>query len=606
MRAALVACLAAASLAGGCDCGSPKIQGGPGRDAATNADDAGHGRDGGFGDDGGPGCGWSGCAPGLRCAYGHCVPDVPCDGAGECQDDAWCDAGACVPWGVPAGHEVDDDCTREVAVGTFRPTVQCEWSGPPAGDPFPTSVHVLSTPAVVDFDFDDDPETIHPSIVFVSDDGVDGSSELPTGVVRVIDGGTCAHQYTIDAHLTSHSSPPAIGDLDGDGRAEFATAGLANYVVYDLDCVPGGGTGECGTGRVDGILWQMPSQDASSNRTGSSVFDFEGDGAAEAVYADECFVRVYQGATGDVLYSQYRSSCTWYENPIVADTDGDYNAELVVPSNLNCSPAGCPTCGVVCSLNVDGDLVDQLFAGLRCEEDSDCPTASSACDEGYCRCAADDECCPEGGCTAVGWRCAPPPAGTPGAGNTCRARHPEGTWGIRVYSDHADRWVDSRRVWNQHAYSVTNIEEDGTVPATSDVAPNWLEPGLNDFRANVQGSNDPLASPDLTVAGRFDCEADGTPILFAELCNRGTEPIGAGAGVVFRDGGAALCEAAAGGILDPGECEEVSCAWPADLDPPIDEPRDVDLEVDPDHAILECHEANNAGRIADVRCVTIE
>ena len=99
----------------------------------------------------------------------------------------------------------------------------------------------------------------------------------------------------------------------------------------------------------------------------------------------------------------------------------------------------------------------------------------------------------------------------------CRARHPQGAWGVRVYSDHADRWVDSRRIWNQHAYSVTHIEEDGTVPATSDVAPNWLEPGLNDFRANVQGSNDPLASPDLTVVGRYVCDDDALPVLFAQI-----------------------------------------------------------------------------------------
>ena len=32
------------------------------------------------------------------------------------------------------------------------------------------------------------------------------------------------------------------------------------------------------------MLWSQRSQDMSSNVTGSSVFDFEGDGRAEAVY----------------------------------------------------------------------------------------------------------------------------------------------------------------------------------------------------------------------------------------------------------------------------------------------------------------------------------
>ena len=58
------------------------------------------------------------------------------------------------------------------------------------------------------------------------------------------------------------------------------------------------------------------------------------------VYADECFVRVYNGTDGDVLFSQYRSSCTWFENPVVADVDGNFRADLVVPSNLACSQGG--------------------------------------------------------------------------------------------------------------------------------------------------------------------------------------------------------------------------------------------------------------------------
>ena len=90
------------------------------------------------------------------------------------------------------------------------------------------------------------------------------------------------------------------------------------------------------------------------------------------------------------------------------------------------------------------------------------------------------------------------------------------------------------------------------------------------------------------------------------MCNRGTEPVGAGAGVAFRDGDAVVCTAAAPGILDPGECDEVSCGWPADANPPAQVARDVELEVDPDHAVLECHEVNNRGTVAGVRCVTIE
>ncbi|MDP3278839.1 MAG: VCBS repeat-containing protein [Deltaproteobacteria bacterium] len=150
------------------------------------------------------------------------------------------------------------------------------------------------------------------------------------------------------------SGPPTIADFDGDGRAEFATAGGAQYVVFDLDCVPGGTATRCvqPTPRMDGVLWSRPSQDRSSNVTGSSVFDFDADGRAEAVYADECFLRVYEGGTGRVVYSAPRSSGTAYENPVIADVDGDYRSEIVSTVNDYAGALGCPA-------------TDPLFAASR-------------------------------------------------------------------------------------------------------------------------------------------------------------------------------------------------------------------------------------------------
>lgn len=45
-------------------------------------------------------------------------------------------------------------------------------------------------------------------------------------------------------------------------------------------------------------------------------------------------------------------------------------------------------------------------------------------------------------------------------------------------------WVRTRRVWNQYTYHVTNVEEDGSIPAVEPA--NWAQPGLNDFRQNKQ------------------------------------------------------------------------------------------------------------------------
>jgi hypothetical protein len=111
-------------------------------------------------------------------------------------------------------------------------------------------------------------------------------------------------------HDRGHRRPPTIADFDGDGRVEFASAGATAYNVFDPDCRGTPDPQFCPSLTTTGVAWSQPSQDLSSNVTGSSVFGFDGDGRAEIVYGDECFTRVYDGRTGTVYYSRYRTSCT--------------------------------------------------------------------------------------------------------------------------------------------------------------------------------------------------------------------------------------------------------------------------------------------------------
>ncbi|HWB79894.1 MAG TPA: hypothetical protein VG755_33245 [Nannocystaceae bacterium] len=53
---------------------------------------------------------------------------------------------------------------------------------------------------------------------------------------------------------------------------------------------------------------------------------------------------------------------------------------------------------------------------------------------------------------------------------------------VQVIRDVQDRWIQARRIWNQHAYHVTNVREDGTVPAVQ--PKNWQS--LNTFRTQAQ------------------------------------------------------------------------------------------------------------------------
>jgi hypothetical protein len=53
---------------------------------------------------------------------------------------------------------------------------------------------------------------------------------------------------------------------------------------------------------------------------------------------------------------------------------------------------------------------------------------------------------------------------------------------VTVIKDAQDRWIQARRIWNQHAYHVTNVREDGVIP--KQMGKSWKL--LNTFRTNSQ------------------------------------------------------------------------------------------------------------------------
>ncbi|MGH7295926.1 MAG: hypothetical protein ACRELB_13375, partial [Polyangiaceae bacterium] len=596
-----------------------------------------------FGDDGPGGnpqqtCD-AGCPNGTTCDFGVCLPPQPaCVTNGDCQDDTYCSAGQCVPYGSPPANATNDPgCKQSVPPGAFAPTVRCEFSSAPAGDPFPQHLDVQATPVVVSFDKVLEGTSAIPSIVAPFTATVPGGYTEVQGIVRILKGTDCSLQanlggidldgdgvidwvnspsavaagdlngdgvaeivvymgdrttvaftrtapntwkplwpkvkatladgvtlfvsmadgvydlapgsgtsldvwsspsihdldddgvpeiiregYVIDgatgkvraqppasyasysvgippvladmngdgkveltngAHVwqfdgaantwtpmasyegtttapgwvgvadfdpydgkkapelavattgtlsiyaLDHSvfmnmsipvpggggGPPTIADYDHDGLPEVGLAGQDYYTVFDPDCQatprPGGKCGDrthcdfaAGGACTDYILWSRKTQDHSSKITGSSVFDFAGAGTPQVVYADECFARVMSGFDGTVLFSQYHSSCTWIENPIVADVTGDFHSEIVVPSNLAC---GTGNAGIPCG-QLDANGVDSTFVGAQCQVNGDC--VSGTCDQGYCRCTTTAQCCPlndDAKCLEAGTQCAP-------------------------------------------------------------------------------------------------------------------------------------------------------------------------------------------------------
>jgi len=313
----------------------------------------------------------------------------------------------------------------------------------------------------------------------------------------------------------SGGGPPTIADFNGDGTPDVGVAAGVGYAVFDGAALMNPGVANDGT-----LLWITPAQDCSSRRTGSSVFDFDGNGSAEVVYGDEQYLRIYDGATGAVVLQECNTTGTLEEYPLVADVDNDGHADIVVISND--------------------------YHSILCPDD----------------------------------------------GSQQR--------GLRVFGD--DQWVRTRRVWNQHAYHVTNVEEDGTIPTVEQ--PNWSVDGLNNFRQNVQPEGE-FAAPDLVASVIGICTPTDFGVI-ARVRNLGRAAVPQGVPIGFYEGdpsagGSLLGTELTTKILYPAEAEDIELLLP-DASPELSGGEiDVWVVVDdgmPPHPWEECRTENNSAHAA--------
>ena len=384
-------------------------------------------------------------------------------------------------------------------------------------------------PGVGDFDKDGKPEAVL----------------VGNGKVWILDGTTGATLLgPFNLPGNGSGGPPTVADFDGDGKPEIGVAQANFYSVLKPDFV----------GKVINLLWKMPNHDLSSSVTGSSVFDFEGDGKAEVVYADECFLWVFDGATGAVRYATSTTSFTATEASLLADIDGDGHAEMLKFSNA----------------------ADPSANGWKCMNANGQPTTVNG----------------------VTW--VPGPA----LGKSYR--------GMVALGDKANSWVGTRTLWNEHTYHVSNICDDrddaceapnvyGSIPKVE--KKNWALPWLNNFRQNVQDKGI-FDAPDATLSLRVDCTDPVMAHPAVRNIGLASLPPGVNVGIYVKGASDTLVgQVQTTHALYPGQTEELSLA----LDPALANKSQsfvAKILIDPMNVTFhECHEDNNESGVEKADCV---
>jgi hypothetical protein len=126
--------------------------------------------------------------------------------------------------------------------------------------------------------------------------------------------------------------------------------------------------------------------------------------------------------------------------------------------------------------------------------------------------------------------------------------------GVFVFSDPAERWMPTRRVWNQQAYHITNIRSDGTLPPHE--TQSWSPAGYNNYRVSAQTKG---TAPDFVVSLGADLSMCPDALtLVATVANAGTQGAPAGVTVDFSSGGTLLGSAMTTMALLPGATQALT------------------------------------------------
>jgi hypothetical protein len=338
-----------------------------------------------------------------------------------------------------------------------------------------------------------------------------------------------------------------VGDFDADPRGEIVIVWSGNVSLMDDDC---------------SLLWTVPLPGGGTGGA-PTIADLDHDGQPEIAVAGATRLVVF-GADGSVKWEQpVQGGASGVSGSTAFDLEGDGQMELIHAAGS--------------SLRIyDGATGAVRFTA---------PHSSATLYESPVIVDVDAD----GSAEIIV------------ATNSASLMGPAG---IQVLGDRVYGWVSTRRIWNQHAYAVVNVHDDGSIPERPGVP--WSPPGSNTFRVNWQGPGigRPVPAVDLVVSEvATECPSAADQLtLQAWVHNEGEAEAAAGLSVAFYAGAPhpALTLLGVGTLeqpVPPGEGTTVTLQVPPFSRGPVEIFAAIDDDGTGHGHQAECHENNNMASV---------
>ena len=354
---------------------------------------------------------------------------------------------------TPAIGDIDNDGLVEIVAlssnlqvaawehdGTMKWSKAVAWGNGEQNQP----MHYSNAAALADVDNDGDVEIITAHLLldhmgntvqtFPKTAGQWGASTAADldddGDLEIVLGNAAYHHDGQLAYTTNlKAGYPQVADMDDDGKPEII---LTN--VDGLNLIEDDGTVTYQSLRPTGdpvgfTTWLRPA----------TIHDFDGDGLAEYAVSSANNYTVYQ-PDASIHWSAPVNDSSGIAAGTAFDFLGDGLAEAMYADQ-----------NFMFVFDENGDVLLQI--SRKSGTLSEYPTVVDVDNDGSAEILVVSN-------------------GFGGGGDPC----------VQAIRDVEDRWIQARRIWNQHAYHVTNVREDGTIPQFE--PPAWES--LNTFRTNAQ------------------------------------------------------------------------------------------------------------------------